>query len=234
MSRPKPIELGVALLILGGVFLWNTWVFGFVNRGLAGYTQMSISELNVVGQPFSHFFTVTEWLSGLFLLFGGTVLLAALRRANLFLLGALLLISILGALTVFDATHPVDCNRYDNSACALKWARGEVTTEHQEHGLESEMSDYVIIALAAMLILWAAHQRLSEQIKSFPYEIPAVVLFSLAILLPPLVISTNDITVDSVGQRAWNTLTSLAFIYVGYKIWYMKSYSQRKTRKAIA
>jgi hypothetical protein len=235
MSKPVLIKFGILLLIGGGLILWNAWVLGFLNHGAAGYTQMSISELNVSGQPFAQLFTATEWLSGLLLLIGGLVLTAMKPRSR-FMLIALLLIAAIGGLTIFDATHPLDCNRYQNQICQIEWARGEVTITHKEHGIESRITDYATMLLAITLLAWALHHTFSK--KNVPYiELAIVAVLAIAIVLP-LIISSNSIVIESLGQRLWNTVTSLAFLYIAYKVRQTMNepanYSQRKSLKAIA
>jgi hypothetical protein len=228
-------KLGIASLVFGGLILWNTWVFGFLNHGIAGYTQMSISELNVAGQPFAWFFTATEWLSGIFIILGCCMLMLVRGRGK-FMLLALILTAAIGGLTIFDATHTLDCNRYQNPTCALKWTEGKVTTTHKEHGVESQITDYVTILLGITLVLWAIYHTLS---KDAPYVELALVLILALAIAGPILVSSKNIVIESLGQRLWNSLTSVAFLYIAYKARRLagrpdKNYSQRKTRKAIA
>lgn len=239
MDKALDTKLGVALLVIGGVILWNTWLLGFLNHGVVGYTQMSISELNVNGQPFAHFFTTTEWLSGLLILVGSLFLLPAVRKGGVFLLIALTLTACIGGLTIFDATHPVDCNRYQNKACQLKWARGEVSAVQKAHGLESETTDYITVLLSIEILVWALHQKILKPKETSYLELGFLFILAIAII-SPLLTSTGSIVVVSLGQRVWNTITSILFIYIIYRIRRressptIRSYSQRKTRKAIA
>lgn len=218
MSKSLTTKLGIVLLVVGGVILWNTWALGFLNHGAAGYTQMSISELNVGGQPFSRFFTDTEWLSGLFILIGGLLLVYAIRKGGYFMLIALVLVAIIGGLTIFDATHPVDCNRYQHPACALKWARGEVSAIQKAHGIESETTGYITVLLSIELVVWTIYARLSKGRLSYS-ELCFVVLLALGVATP-LLVPTNSITIttEAVGQRVWNTLTSVLLLYIIYQI----------------
>jgi hypothetical protein len=228
-------KLGIALLVIGGLFLWNTWIFGWLNHGLAGYTRMSISELNVAGQPSSLFFAITEWLSGLTLLIGAILLIVTMRRGG-FILISLLMIAMIGGLTIFDASHPVDCNRFQNQACTLKMARDDVTTINQEHDIETEISEYATMLLGLVLIVWATYHKLSGE--EMPLIELLVIVAIIAITIAPLVMSTNNATIAALGQRLWNTFASIEFLYVAYKVRQIHTrptgYSQRKTRKAIA
>jgi|SRR5581483_4122431 len=238
MGESLGVKSGIALLITGGIVLWNAWIFGFLNHGLAGYTQMSISELNVSGEPFSRFFTGSEWLSGLLLLLGGLVLLYSIRKVGYFMLIALVLTILIGGLTIFDAAHPLECNRYQNPTCSLKWARGEVTSNQKEHGIESQTTNYVTIVLSIELVIWVLHQKLFKGERSY-LELGLVALLAVA-TIAPLLISSSSIVTESIGQRIWNTLTSVLFLYIIYRVQQadraasVVAHSQRKTRKAIA
>jgi hypothetical protein len=233
-------KLGIALLFIGGIILWNTWLLGFLNHGSAGYTQMSISELNVTGQPFSRFFTDTEWFSGLFLLLGSLILLYNFRKGAHFMLIALLIIAGIGGLTIFDATHPVDCNRYQDMACQLKWARGEVSAVQKAHGFESEATAYITVLLSVELVVWALHQKLSQVKKISWVEVGLILFVAITVISPLFVFASSDsIVVESLGQRLWNTMTSVLFVYVIYRINRIgrkprQAHSHLKTRKAIA
>lgn len=215
MKQSTVLKVAVALLILGGVFLWNTWVFGGFNHGIAGYTRMSISELNVTGQPFASFFSITEGLSGLFLLLGALGLLVAIRQGG-FLFIALLLTASIGALTIFDATHPVDCNSFQNQACVIKMKSNQVSSTNKEHDIESAISNYAAILLALVLTVWAfVHKASGEDVPLAEL----VIVGTLAItIIAPLVIPKGSVVFDSIGQRAWNTLVSAEFLYIAYKV----------------
>jgi hypothetical protein len=212
----KFIRAELVLLVIGGLFLWNTWVFGWLNHGAAGYTRMSISELNVLGQPYATFFSVTEGLSGLFLLVGAFGLIATIRKGG-FMLLALILIGIIGALTVFDATHPVDCNQYQNSVCAAKAARGDISNTDKEHGVESIVTNYATVFLALILVAWVLIRKISKEDIAM-VESAIVVILAMGIIIS-LVIRSRNIVFDSISQRVWNTLVSFDFLYVAYKVW---------------
>ena len=71
----------IGVLVLGAV-LWNGWLLGGLNHGLAGYFQMSISELEAVGQPHAGLFNLLENVSGGLLIIGGVAVLALITGPN--------------------------------------------------------------------------------------------------------------------------------------------------------
>lgn len=213
MKRVLAVERMV--LLFGGVFLWNTWIFGWLNHGIAGYTRMSISDLNVSGQPYAQFFSITEFLSGLFMLLGAGGLMISIRK-GVFLLVALGAIALIGVLTVFDATHPTDCNPYHNPTCVADVAAGRVSKTEKEHGTESILTDYITVSLGLFLALWATVKKLTDE------DIAAIELASLGVLalglLVTRIIPTHDVVLGSLLQRTWNTLVSFEFVYVAWKV----------------
>lgn len=217
----KLVLIEILILILGGVFLWNTWAFGWLNHGTAGYTQMSISELNVPGQPYAAFFSITEGLSGACMLVSAAGLLVSIRKKNTFFLIALGLTAVLGVLTIFDATHPVDCNRYHNPTCIARAARGVISRTEEEHGIESDIMNYMTVALALVLMAWAfVHKALGEDVAVI--ELVAVTLLAIGVILS-LIVHGDGVVFSSFIQRLWNVLVSFEFLYVAYKAWKLRS-----------
>lgn len=218
--------LEIVLLVVGGLFLWNTWIFGLLNHGTAGYTQMSISELNVAGQPYAAFFSITEGLSGLLLLVGGLGLIVPARKDMIMIL-VLALTASIGALTIFDATHPVDCNQYQNPACVAKMKTGQVSKSTKEHGIESTITDYATVALALILVLWAIVHKKSGEITMF--ELLMVIIVALGVIAF-LVVRIDNVAFNSIAQRLWNTFVSFDFAYIAYKLYPLLVAKNRKAR----
>src|ERR1039458_2880011 len=99
----KRLNFILAVTLLAGAVLWNGWVFGFFNHGLAGYIHMSISELEAAGQPHEHFFDIFENVSGIAMIVGALGLMLTLRRKfNIVLILILAAIAFIGALTLYE------------------------------------------------------------------------------------------------------------------------------------
>lgn len=216
------ITAGLILLTVGGLFFWNTWIFGWLNHGVAGYTGMSISELNVARQPYAPFFSVTELLSGWFLITSALGLIAAIRKGG-FTLVVMLLIGMIGALTVFDATHPVDCNQYQNPVCVAKATTGRVSNTDKEHGIESVITNYATVSLALVLMAWALVRKKSGE----DVVLTELVLVTLLVIgiTASLVVRSRNLTFDSIAQRVWNSLVSFEFLYAAHE---MRLYPRRR------
>jgi hypothetical protein len=216
LSSKKLAVIELIVLIIGGVLLWNTWVFGWLNHGSAGYTSMSISELNVAGQPYATFFTVTEWLSGLFMLLSCGGLIAVIHPKR-FMLVALVLIALIGALTIFDAWRPVDCSRYRNPVCVVDTNEGYVNRSTIEHVIESRISVVATIALALDLVALAYTEKTSE--------LEQAIVSILAVGIITTSAAGGDLLFSSISQRVWNVLVSFDFLFVASRtrFWIRKS-----------
>jgi hypothetical protein len=219
------IIFGVILLI--GAMLWNGWVFGFFNHGLAGYLHMSISELEVVGQPHAGLFNFLEDASGICMIIGALGLIAVInRRVNIMLL-ILISIAAIGALTLYDVAHPLDCNRYNNPVCVSRVNANEVSHTDVLHNNESRITAYLTIFLAILIVTWThVHKlRLSEHIGLI--VIAGVVVATLVVL------DTNgNVLIDAVAERVWNVLVSIAIGYVSWKCMESK-HSKRRSAASI-
>jgi len=202
-----------AAMILAGAVLWNGWVLGFYNHGLAGYLHMSISELEVVGQTHASLFNFLEDVSGILMLVGaiGTIL-AFNRRINVLLL-ILICIGMIGALTLYDVAHPLDCNSYDNPVCISHIQKNHLSQTDVLHNDESRLTAYITIILAVLIVIW---EHLNELRRA---ENIGLITIAVAVIGILIVLDTNgNILVDAVAERIWNVLVSVAIGYVAVKL----------------
>jgi hypothetical protein len=220
-KKPNPL---FAITLLLGALLWNGWVFGWLNHGLAGYFQMSISELEAVGQPNASLFNILEDASGLLLivgalglLLGGAVTKLTRKRGLPSLLLSLILLAtmLIGALTLYDVAHPLDCNRYHDPACVAKIDAHPPQLSHTNmlHQTESTVTAYVTGVLVLLIALWAYMAKLPRAQLTAVTTLAIITILALIILD----ISTN-VLAGAISERVWNVLVSLDIGFVALKL----------------
>lgn len=206
MSLPK---LSLGLLIASSIF-WNGWLIGWLNHGLAGYLRMSISELNVIGQPHYFLFTTLEYISGLLLIAAATVLLISFPKEILLILVSLV-IAFIGLLTVYDAANPLDCNQYQNHDCLIRNNTDEVSITDKHHNTESRITAWVTIFLSILVSVVLYINKRRKTLFVFSLLILVCILATLGILN-----YSSHIFANAIMERIWNVAVSGDFIIVGY------------------
>lgn len=204
LANTKKLNIALSGVLILGAVLWNGWVFGWLNHGLAGYLHMSISELEAVGQSHAALFNILEDVSGLFMIIGALGLIV-IKKLGLSLLSLILLtIAIIGGLTLYDVAHPLDCNTYQNPACSAKIAAGQVSHRQLQHVAESNITAYVTILLALLVVAWAYAAKLSAS------DCWLVALLAIGVIITLIILDTsNNVTLNAVSERLWNVLVSV-------------------------
>lgn len=197
------------IFLLAGTIAWNAFILGWLNHGSAGYIRMSISELNVIGQPHYLFFTVTELLSGIFLAIGGLLLIPNKHKSFLAVLIAGL-ICFTGLLTIYDSSNPLDCNQYNNPVCAQKDDKGLVSLADKHHNTESTITDYETGALALLTIAFFYVVKADKRLLYLLSFSTLAVVISLAILE-----FDSSVFTDAIAERVWNLFISVDFLVFG-------------------
>jgi len=203
-------------LILGG-FFWNAWVFGWINHGMAGYLHMSISELNVAGQPGASWFVFAEVASGLFLFIAGLAIALNVSRQTLLTVIAIC-ITIIGLLTIYDGVRPLDCSRYDNVACQRAVHDGSISQSDTDHNIESRITYYLSILFSLLVSIWL--YRFDRH--HYTALIGLLTLLGVVTTLIILSLASSEIIV-SLTERSWNVLISFDFLLIGYSLVRQKS-----------
>jgi len=208
-----------AVILLAGAVFWNGWVFGFFNHGLAGYLHMSISELQVVGQPHVGLFNFLENISGICMIIGALGLIAvANRKLNIALL-ILISVAAVGALTLYDVAYPLECNSYNNRVCRAQDNNDKVSHTNVLHDDESRITTYVTIFLVVVVAIW------SHFIKLRRSELSALITIAVGVIITLAILDINgNATVNAISERVWNVLVSIAISYVSWKFISSKHY----------
>ncbi len=203
--------MGVALLI-SGALLWNGWLLGGLNHGLAGYFGMSISELEAVHESFRGLFDVLELISGLLMIIGSLLVIVRLRSYRLLVVIAAAICTI-GVLTVYDVNHPLDCNEYHNPVCVAKVDANQVSHTDKLHILESRITAYVTILFTLLVGAWA-------YVKKLPKSELIFVAFVFAATLVTLTIQNygTNVLANAISERVWNSAVSLDIIFVALRL----------------
>jgi hypothetical protein len=201
-------------MVLVGAILWNGWIFGFLNHGTAGYLHMSISELEVVGQPRAWLFNFLEDASGICMIIGALGLIVTLgRKFNRVMLLILVVIAAIGVLTLYDVAHPLDCNRYNNPVCLAKINDNEVSHTNVLHNDESRITAYVTIALTILVVIWAPLKALER------FELIGLIVIVAGVVTTLVVLDIDsNILLGAVNERIWNILVSADIGYVAWKL----------------
>jgi hypothetical protein len=204
-------------MLLVGALLWNGWVFGFFNHGLAGYLHMSISELEVAGQQHTALFNFLEDASGTCIVIGTLGLIAiANRRINIMTI-ILISTTTIGALTLYDVAHPLDCNRYNNPVCVARVNANKVSRRDVLHNNESRITCYLTLLLAILIAVWAFVEKLQRS------ELIGLMVLAAGIAITLAILDTNgNILTDAVSERIWNVLVSIDIGYVSWKFMKLK------------
>ena len=210
----KRLNFILAVSVLAGAILWNGWVFGFFNHGLAGYIHMSISELEAVGQPHAHFFDVLENVSGITMIVGALGLIVTIgRKSNVVLILILAAVAFLGALTLYDVGHSLDCNRYNNPVCVARVNANEVSHGDILHNDESRVTAYATIALSIMIVFWVPLKTLQR------FELIGLIIIVAGVITTLALFNFDDnLVLSAVTERVWNVLVSLDIGYVAWKL----------------
>lgn len=209
----KKLNIKFAMLLLLGAVLWNGWVFGWLNHGTAGYLRMSISELDALRQPYAALFNILGDVSGLLMIVGAFGLgVINNQKLNTILLLILVSITAIGALTLYDVAHPVDCNRYRNPVCVVKWDTEQVSHRQVLHAIESKITVIMTVLLALLVVRWVYTEN---SLRSDRLVIIVLTISILITLVMP--VNANTIVLDSVFERIWNILVSVLIGYVGLR-----------------
>lgn len=209
----KRLIVTFAVFVIAGAFLWNGWVFGFLNHGVAGYLHMSISELEVRGQPYKRLFDILEDISGVCMIIGGLGLIAlAKHKKNSIMPLILALVVAIGSLTLYDVAHPLDCNRYDNPACVARINTDEVSHTNVLHNDESFLTAYITTVLGLIIVCWTILKKLPR------YKIVAFILLAAGIIITLYILDSNgNVELDAISERIWNVLVSIDIGYIGWQ-----------------
>ncbi len=218
----KRLNFILVVTVAAGALLWNGWVFGFFNHGLAGYIHMSISELEAVGQPRSGFFDILDNLSGIALLVGALGLIVTLRQKfNVLLILILAATALIGGLTLYDVAHPLDCNRYNNPVCVARVDDNEISQVDILHNDESRVTAYATIVLSILIVLWAPLKNLLR------FELIGLIIIVAGVITTLALFNFDDnLVLSAVTERVWNVLVSLDIGYVAWKLIKSKDLSQ--------
>jgi nitrate reductase gamma subunit len=221
-----------AIALLLGALLWNGWVFGWLNHGLAGYFQMSISELEAASQPHVSLFNSLENASGLLMIIGalGLVFLRLtkatphkisekerLRSLPLSIILSIVLftITLIGVLTLYDVAHPLDCNRYHNPVCVAKIESQPPQLSHTNtlHETESRIAAYTTAFLVLVIVVWAYLAKLPNA------ELAGVASIAIATIIALTILDIDgNVLAGAISERIWNVLVSLDIGFIALKL----------------
>lgn len=189
---------------------------------------MSISELNVTGQPHYLVFTLLEYVSGLLLLVSSVLLLLTHPKQ---LVAVLVFVSIAatGLLTIYDAANPLDCNQYQDTMCLTREDAFPGSLAEINHQLESIMTAYISIISGFLISIFIYRMKHKAHLLRASIIILAIVMFSLSLLS-----YSDHMLADAVLQRLWNVAVSIDFFIAGYCLYMHKTKAITGSKPAFA
>lgn len=188
------------------VLFWNSWILGWLNHGSAGYLRMSISELNVIGQPHYFFFTILELISGILLAVAGLLLLPIKHKGIIGIIIAIL-ICLCGLLTIYDSINPLDCNQYHNPICLRDDTLNRVSLVDKHHNSESVITDYLTGVLSLLTLMYFINIKASRKLLITLAVTAAAVITCLLILE-----YDHSIFTGAIAERIWNAVICADFL----------------------
>ncbi|WP_338887166.1 DUF998 domain-containing protein [Rhodococcus sovatensis] len=142
------------LLVIAGV-LYSAWVAEFfLDTGLDPAVSF-LSELDAADQPYRHFFSTADLLTGIMLIAAAALGLTAFMRRRLTITGWIA-IGIFGAATIADSQLPIECVAANDPSCPVE-PSGLFPQLHHIHALTSTIAVFAVFT--AMIAFTAAAYR---------------------------------------------------------------------------
>ncbi|MGB7240214.1 MAG: DUF998 domain-containing protein, partial [Rhodococcus sp. (in: high G+C Gram-positive bacteria)] len=114
-SRAWAPRTVTVLLVIAGV-LYSAWVAEFfLDTGLDPAVSF-LSELDAADQPYRHFFSTADLLTGIMLIAAAALGLATFTRKRLTVTGWIA-IGTFGAATIADSQLPIECVAANDPSC---------------------------------------------------------------------------------------------------------------------
>lgn len=150
MPAPRPtmvepvtqrrVTVSTVLLVMAGV-LYSAWVAEFfLDTGLDP-THSFLSELDAADQPYKHFFSVADLITGLLLIAASVLGLFAHRRR--LTTAGWIAIGIFGAATIADSQLPLECVAENDPTCQVE-PSGLFPQLHHIHALTSTVAVFAV------------------------------------------------------------------------------------------
>nr|WP_296780381.1 DUF998 domain-containing protein [Rhodococcus sp. (in: high G+C Gram-positive bacteria)] len=211
MTQRKVTVLTV-LLVVAGV-LYSAWVAEFfLDTGLDP-THSFLSELDAADQPYKHFFSTADLITGLLLIAAAGLGLFMPRR-RLTTTGWIA-IAIFGAATIADSQLPIECVAENDPTCPVE-PSGLFPQLHHIHALTSTIAVFAVFTAMVAFTVAAFRYRILPLLRTA--GLAALVVTSVATAW--LMIADNLPGAYSLGvaQRIQVSGMSLYLVVLGFAI----------------
>lgn len=154
MTRRR-VTATTVLLVLAGV-LYSAWVAEFfLDTGLDP-AHSFLSELDAADQPYRHFFSTADAITGV-LLIAAAGLGSALDRRALTITGWIA-IAVFGAATIADSQLPIECVAENDPSCPVE-PSGLFPQLHHIHALTSTIAVFAVFTAMVAFTVAAFRYR---------------------------------------------------------------------------
>lgn len=144
------------LLILAGL-LYSAWVAEFfLDTGLDP-AHSFLSELDAADQPYRHWFSTADLLTGLMLIAASVLGLISTTRRRLTVTGWIA-IGVFGASTIADSQLPLECVAADDPSCPVT-PSGLFPQLHHLHALTSTIAVFAVFTAMVAFTVAAFRYR---------------------------------------------------------------------------
>ncbi|OZF05725.1 DUF998 domain-containing protein [Rhodococcus sp. 14-2470-1a] len=211
MERRRITALTV-LLVLAGV-LYSAWVAEFfLDTGLDP-AHSFLSELDAADQPYRHFFSTADLVTGVLLIVAGAAGLTLPRR-RLTNVGWSALV-VFGAATIADSQLPIECVAGNDPSCPVE-PSGLFPQLHHIHALTSTVAVFAVFTAMVAFTVAAFRYRILALLRT----VGLVVLIVTSLATAWLMIADNLPGSYGLGiaQRLQVTGMSLYLLTLGFAV----------------
>lgn len=144
------------LLVVAG-FLYSAWVAEFfLDTGLDP-AHSFLSELDAADQPYRHFFSTADLVTGILLIAAAGLGLTVLQRTR-FTTTGWIAIGVFGAATIADSQLPIECVAEDDPTCPVE-PSGLFPQLHHVHALTSTIAVFAVFTAMVAFTVAAFRYR---------------------------------------------------------------------------
>jgi hypothetical protein len=167
-------------LVLAGV-LYSAWVAEFfLDTGLDP-TNSFLSELDAADQPYKHFFSTADLITGILLIASSGMGVWFLVKRRLTTVGWIAL-GIFGVSTIADSQLPIDCVAANDPSCPVE-PSGLFPQLHHIHALTSTIAVFAVFTAMIAFTVAAFRYRILPVMRTFGTAVVVITSLTTAWLL---------------------------------------------------
>lgn len=168
------------LLVIAGV-LYSAWVAEFfLDTGLDP-AHSFLSELDAADQPYRHFFSTADLITGILLIAAAALGVSLPRRRPLTTIGWIA-VAIFGAATIADSQLPIECVAENDPSCPIE-PSGLFPQLHHIHALTSTIAVFAVFTAMIAFTVAAFRYRTLPLIRHLGLAVLIVTSLATAWLM---------------------------------------------------